>query len=124
MKHLMIVILCVVIHSPLMAQVKKDSTATTTTAPAEEEKSFPTANLQKINALDISAGLKKTLQGKEYTGWEKATIYFDRRTKEYALLMPDPSAAASKQNKDVAPKVTPKHTGWSYFTYEGQPIDH
>jgi hypothetical protein len=106
----------------LIAQVKSDTTNVNPVSAPHEEKSHPTENLVKVKSKDITPGLKATLMREEYKGWEKGTLYFDTMTKEYALLMPDRQTEALKQNREIMAKKAPEHTGWYYFTYEGQPI--
>ncbi len=91
-----------------------------------EQKSQPTKNMVKVDPNTISKGLAKTLSESAYQGWEKGTLYFDTKTKEYALLLPTltPEEANMKYNRDISAKKTPEHTGWYFFTQEGTPISN
>jgi len=132
MKHLLFIVL-IICSSSFSLQAQSDSSKTKQSSSGQpnnkqaipqEERSHPTKNMVRVHSKDIPEGLKKTLAKAQYLGWEKGALYFDKKTKEYALLMPSGASYSDslKDNREIMGKKAPSHTGWYYFTYDGTPI--
>jgi len=125
MKYLLLLIIILISSSTyLLAQTGRDSTNLNVKALPQKQKSHSIENMVRVDINDVPAALKATLSRGEYLGWEKGTLYLNKKTKEYALLMPDRETEGLKQNKEIMGKKTPVHTGWYYFTAEGKVIDN
>jgi hypothetical protein len=61
--------------------------------PAQEEQPSPSQDQYRSGELvplpidQVPADLKKTLEAPEYKGWENASLYQNKSTKEYVLQM-------------------------------------
>jgi len=69
----------------------------------------PTQNyvkdMAKINATEIPASLRSTLQGSQYTGWENATIYRSKDSDMYLVEMKDASDRTTSYRFDANGKI-------------------
>lgn len=66
-----------------------------------------TKDMSKIQSSDIPANLRTTLQGTQYKGWEKGTIYRSKNNDGYAIEMKDGNKTKSFR-----------------FDADGKPQDH
>jgi len=58
-----------------------------------------TTALVKVKQTAIPASLRTTLKDREYSGWEKGTLYQNPKSKEYILqLKPDKAGTSKKPN--------------------------
>jgi hypothetical protein len=48
-----------------------------------------TKNMVRIQAAEVPASLKRTLQAPEYAGWESGTLYKDKSNNHYILQIQD-----------------------------------
>lgn len=48
-----------------------------------------TKDMTKIQSSDVPASLRSTLQGSQYKGWEKGTVYQSRNNDGYAIEIKD-----------------------------------
>jgi len=63
---------------------------------SNQYRSHSTKDMVRVNQSDIPASLRTTLQGSEYKGWEKGTLYHNPKTNEYLLqFTPQSGTSAS-----------------------------
>ncbi len=55
-----------------------------------------TTSLVRVKSAAIPTGLRSTLKDKQYSGWEKGTLYQDPKTKGYILQFSTETAGTSK----------------------------
>jgi len=90
----------------------------------KEVRSYPTENMKRVSARDNPEALIKTLQSPEYKGWEEGTFYYNKRTDEYSLLLPQspPGVDSMKLGREFQGKRVSPRTGWYHFKSDGTPI--
>lgn len=94
MKKIMLTMAGALLIGVATVNAQTDTTKRTDPAqPAQEQPAqqpqdqYRSAELVPLPADEIPATLKKTLEAPEYKGWENATIYQNKSTKEYVLEM-------------------------------------
>jgi hypothetical protein len=95
MKKLMLTIAGLLFVSVMAvnAQVAQDTTQTSPTSPmSTEESANLTKDMELVQPTDVPSSLRTTLQGTEYTGWEKGKVYRNTTTNEYLIVVGDEDA--------------------------------
>jgi hypothetical protein len=90
MKKIMLMIAGLLLVSVMAvnAQVSQDTTKTSPgSTMGTDQSSNYTKDMEVIQASDVPASLKTTLQGSEYTGWEQGKVYRNTTTNEYLIVI-------------------------------------
>lgn len=69
-----------------MVQGKESSAPVQNPTPANPER-------VRVQATDLPQGLKQTLTGSQYNGWERSPIYMNKTTNQYSLSVPSNGSA-------------------------------
>lgn len=70
---------------------KSVSSSPSVTHPSEAPSQDYKQDMVKIKSSEVPASLRSTLQGTQYKGWEKATIYRSKNNDGYVIEMKDAS---------------------------------
>ncbi|HEY5748633.1 MAG TPA: hypothetical protein VIU12_21330 [Chryseolinea sp.] len=68
---------------------KSSKTQSSTSSSRDDQSQNYTKNMSKIQSSEVPANLRTTLQGTQYKGWEKGTIYRSKNNDGYAIEFKD-----------------------------------
>jgi anthranilate phosphoribosyltransferase len=128
MKNVIVFIAAMIITTSISYAQTDSSQAKSKTwqAGTADYQDYPTKDMRKLNPNEIPIHLRSTLQGQEYVGWEKGSVYFNSATNEYFYQAGSNSATglnnAKSKNSSEKNIQSDKQNTWYRFDSKGRPL--